>query len=374
MLACNDGKYQSMPYNIPEEKRSLLHRVGSLKLSKMNHDSRISQSLRNFLHPVETYRLVKALRYMSEGRGFHPDVVTGIFHWRNHSGRTMALGLTQPLIEMSTRNISRGQRWPVRRADNPTTFICRLPCNLGASTSWNTSGPVQVCSGIAWPLLNVKTHCRSLQIFRRFYQFTKCKVHKRNLSDTKYGYSILLWDIAIKRMEVNTSYRRILRPISEISTTFYLEADIWSLLPSLESLSLLTNRHLRIREEYYEVGNVISVYSSRSQSSPTAFRLCPVVPAATWRITVISVGNVIRFFLTFPLRLLPRLYPEGQNVSAMVLALDRHAITCGTDGEQSDIPTGPTPSDFDFSFWGASSPLCVKTIGRGKSVKKHNCN
>jgi hypothetical protein len=26
-----------------------------------------------------------------------PDIVTGIFHWRNPSGRTMALGLTQPL-------------------------------------------------------------------------------------------------------------------------------------------------------------------------------------------------------------------------------------------------------------------------------------
>jgi hypothetical protein len=26
-----------------------------------------------------------------------PDVVTGIFHWRNPSGRTMALGSTQPL-------------------------------------------------------------------------------------------------------------------------------------------------------------------------------------------------------------------------------------------------------------------------------------
>jgi len=30
------------------------------------------------------------------------------FHWHNPSGRTMALGLTQPLTEMSTRNISWG--------------------------------------------------------------------------------------------------------------------------------------------------------------------------------------------------------------------------------------------------------------------------
>jgi hypothetical protein len=36
------------------------------------------------------------------------DGVIGIFHWNNPSGRTMVLGLTQPLTEMSTRNISWG--------------------------------------------------------------------------------------------------------------------------------------------------------------------------------------------------------------------------------------------------------------------------
>jgi len=40
--------------------------------------------------------------------GLIPDGVVGIFHWRNRSGRTMALGLTHPLTEVSTRNISWG--------------------------------------------------------------------------------------------------------------------------------------------------------------------------------------------------------------------------------------------------------------------------
>jgi hypothetical protein len=35
-----------------------------------------------------------------------PDCVIGIFHWHNPSDRIMALGLTQPLTEMSTRRIS----------------------------------------------------------------------------------------------------------------------------------------------------------------------------------------------------------------------------------------------------------------------------
>ena len=45
--------------------------------------------------------------------GSIPDGVIGIFHWRNPSGRIMALGLTQPLTEMSTTNIS----WTVKAAD-----------------------------------------------------------------------------------------------------------------------------------------------------------------------------------------------------------------------------------------------------------------
>jgi len=40
--------------------------------------------------------------------GSIPGGVSWIFHWHNPSGRTLALGLTQHLTEMSTRNISWG--------------------------------------------------------------------------------------------------------------------------------------------------------------------------------------------------------------------------------------------------------------------------
>ena len=65
------------------------------------------------------------LRHCATSRkvaGSIPDGVFGIFHWHNPSGRTMALELTQPLTEMSTRNISWGYRRLVPRADNLTTF------------------------------------------------------------------------------------------------------------------------------------------------------------------------------------------------------------------------------------------------------------
>jgi hypothetical protein len=51
------------------------------------------------------------LRYSATNRkvaGSIPDGVIGIFHWHNPSDRTMALGSTQHLTEMSIRCISLG--------------------------------------------------------------------------------------------------------------------------------------------------------------------------------------------------------------------------------------------------------------------------
>jgi hypothetical protein len=51
-------------------------------------------------------QLVEALHYKPDG--LIPEGVTGIFHWHDPSSHTIALGLIQPLTEMSTRNISLG--------------------------------------------------------------------------------------------------------------------------------------------------------------------------------------------------------------------------------------------------------------------------
>ena len=55
------------------------------------------------------------LRHCATSRkvtGSIPDGIIGIFHWHNHSSRIMVLGSTQPLTDMSTRNIS----WGVKAA------------------------------------------------------------------------------------------------------------------------------------------------------------------------------------------------------------------------------------------------------------------
>jgi hypothetical protein len=51
------------------------------------------------------------------------DEVIWFFNWPNPSSRTMALGSTQPLPEMSTRNLPGGKGSSARKADN-LTAIC----------------------------------------------------------------------------------------------------------------------------------------------------------------------------------------------------------------------------------------------------------
>jgi len=53
-------------------------------------------------------QLVVALRYKPVGRGFDSGWCNWNFSLHNPSGRIVALGLTQPLTEMSTSNTSWG--------------------------------------------------------------------------------------------------------------------------------------------------------------------------------------------------------------------------------------------------------------------------
>jgi hypothetical protein len=82
---------------IVKSKRLTLH------FEKENFNLLVVLKLR---HPVA--QLVEALTYKLEGRGFDSRLCHWNFHRHNPSGRTMTLGLTQTLTEMSTRNTSWG--------------------------------------------------------------------------------------------------------------------------------------------------------------------------------------------------------------------------------------------------------------------------
>jgi hypothetical protein len=55
--------------------------------------------------------------------GSIPDEVIGFYNWPNTYSRTMALGSTQRLTEMSNRNLPEGKGRPAFGADN-LTAIC----------------------------------------------------------------------------------------------------------------------------------------------------------------------------------------------------------------------------------------------------------
>jgi len=62
----------------------------------------------------------------------------------------MALGLTQPLTEIVPGIFPWGKRRPVPRADNLTTFMCRLSRNLRVSASWNIQGLSRPVMGLLY--------------------------------------------------------------------------------------------------------------------------------------------------------------------------------------------------------------------------------
>jgi hypothetical protein len=132
--------------------------------------------------------------------GSIPDGVIGIFHWHNPSDRTMALGSTQPLTELSTRSISWRWRQPVRKADNLTTILCRCHVmsystpslwrwnwqrvpkrrqitiwrrgntqkntyNLGTLTSWNPLGHSRPVTGLLCLLHGTETFGTTCYLF-----------------------------------------------------------------------------------------------------------------------------------------------------------------------------------------------------------------
>jgi hypothetical protein len=73
--------------------------------------------------------------------GLIPSEVVGFFNWRNPSSCTMALGLTQPLTEMSIRNLPVGYRVAGALGLQPYCHLwANCQKNVGASTSHNPMG------------------------------------------------------------------------------------------------------------------------------------------------------------------------------------------------------------------------------------------
>jgi hypothetical protein len=104
-----------------------------------NAGGRVGTRWRSWLRHCATSRKVT---------GSIPSGVNEILHWHNFSGKTMALGLTQPLTEISTRNIF----WGVKAAGvygwQPYHLYMPIVLKSGSLKFLEPSGPVQACNGI----------------------------------------------------------------------------------------------------------------------------------------------------------------------------------------------------------------------------------
>jgi hypothetical protein len=83
--------------------------------------------------------------------GSIPDEVIVFFNLRNPSSRSMALGSTQPLTEMSTRNLPRAKGRPARRLTTSMPPVSRLARECGSLDISQPCGPLQLVTGLALP-------------------------------------------------------------------------------------------------------------------------------------------------------------------------------------------------------------------------------
>jgi hypothetical protein len=113
-----------------------------------------------------------------------PLMSLDFFCWPNYSIRTMALGSTQPLTEMSTRNLPGSKGWQAHKADNLTTICERTVYKMWEPRRLTALWTSMACYGDSFTFYLSEKYSK-MKAWGQILKSSYAKNHKHSLKNKR---------------------------------------------------------------------------------------------------------------------------------------------------------------------------------------------